>query len=58
MVPYDTKMEDRVLGGIIHHPEQIDRVFNFFEDNSVLSQGQARILWSHLLRMKRNRVPI
>ena len=58
MVPYDKGLEDRVLGGIIHHPEEIDVVRGFFEDLSVISQKNARALWKNLLRMKRNGVPI
>ena len=58
MVPYDKEVEDRVLGGIINHPGEIDAVRSFFEDISVLSQRQSRVLWKVLLRMKRNGVPI
>ena len=58
MVPYDKEMEDRVLGGIIHHPEEIDSVRGFFEEISVLSQNKSRVLWKILLRMKRNLTPI
>jgi len=58
MVPYDKEIEDRVLGGIIHHPEEIYTVRGFFEDLSVISQKKARVLWNKLLWMKRNSVPI
>ena len=34
MVPYDKEVEDRVLGGIINHPGEIDAVRSFFEDIS------------------------
>ena len=58
MVPYDKGLEDRVIGGIIRHPEEIDTVRCYFEDLSVISQKKTRVLWLNLLRMKRNGVPI
>ena len=58
MVPYDKGIEDRVLGGIIHHPKEIETAKGFFEDLSVLSQKRAKALWLVLLRMNRNGIPI
>ena len=58
MVPYDKGLEDRVLGGIIHHPKEIETVRGFFDDLSVVSQSKARTLWLILLRMSRNGIPI
>jgi|TARA_R100001530_G_scaffold6929_1_gene7820 replicative DNA helicase len=58
MVPYNKDIEDRVLGGVIQNPGEIDAVRGFFEDLSVISQKKSRILWLNLLRMKRNGIPI
>ena len=58
MVPYDKEIEDGVLGGLIHHPSEIEAVRGYFEDSNVLSQKRAKVLWSSLIRMKRNGVPI
>ena len=58
MVPYDKGIEDRVLGGIIHHPKEIETVKGFFEDLSVLSQKQSKALWLVLIRMHRSGIPI
>ena len=58
MVPYDKGLEDRVLGGMIHHPKEIETVRGFFDDLSVISQSQAKTLWLTLLRMSRSGIPI
>ena len=58
MVPYDKEIEDRVLGGVIRHPEEIETIRGYFEDLSVISQKKAKVLWLNLLRMKRNGIPI
>tara|TARA_R100001015_G_C4635064_1_gene203348 strand:- start:6172 stop:7479 length:1308 start_codon:yes stop_codon:yes gene_type:complete len=58
MVPYDKGIEDRVLGGIIHHPKEIETVKGFFEDISVLSQRESKALWLILIRMHRSGIPI
>ena len=58
MVPYDKGIEDRVLGGVIHHPREIETVRGFFEELSVLSQKQSKALWLILTRMHRNGIPI
>ena len=58
MGPYDKGIEDRALGGIIHHPKEIETVKGFFEDLSVLSQKQSKALWLVLIRMHRSGIPI
>ena len=52
-LPYDTDIEDVVLGGIIQNIEEYDLVSKYFIDDDVFYQNRAKLLWEKITTMKR-----
>ena len=52
-LPSDSKMENIVLGTLIHYPDKIDKVMGYFTDSEVLFQNKSKRLWKVLLNMRK-----
>ena len=57
-LPYDTEIEDSVLGSVIHHNEEYNKVSKYFVDEEVFYQKKARLLWKRITEMKRKKEPV
>ena len=54
-LPYDTELEDSVLGAVISYSEEYDSVSRYFLDRDVFYQKRARMLWDKITAMKRKK---
>ena len=52
-LPYDTDIEDVVLGGIIQNIEEYDLVSKYFIEKDVFYQKRAKLLWEKITTMKK-----
>ena len=52
-LPYDTDTEDVVLGSVIAHKEEYDKVSKYFTNDDVFYQKRAKLLWDRVVDMKR-----
>ena len=52
-LPYDSEMENAVLGSIIQNEEYFDKVEKFFVNREVLYQKKAQLLWKKICQMKK-----
>ncbi len=50
-LPYDSSMENAVLGAIIRYPEEYDVVSKYFSNDEVFYQDKARLLWRKLKKI-------
>ena len=50
-LPYDSSMENAVLGAIIRYPEEYDVVSKYFSNDEVFYQDKARLLWRTLKKI-------
>ena len=57
-LPYDSEMENAVLGSIIQNEEYFDKVEKFFVNREVLYQKKAQLLWKKICQMKKDKTPI
>ena len=57
-LPYDSEMEDAVLGSIISNEEYFDKVEKFFVNKEVLYQTKAQLLWDKICQMKKEKTLI
>ena len=58
ILPYDTEAEDSILGSVIYHDEEYDKISKFFVEKEVFYQKRARFLWTRVSEMKRRKEPI
>ena len=52
-LPYDTEIEDSILGSVIYHKDEYDKVSKYFLDVEVFYQKKARLLWKRITEMRR-----
>ena len=57
-LPYDSEMENAVLGSIIQNEKYFDEVEKFFVNREVLYQTKAQLLWKKICQMKKAKTPI
>ena len=55
ILPYDESLEDSILGNIIMEPELYDEVAPFITSLEVFYYTKARVLWTKLSTMRKNR---
>ena len=53
-LPYDTETEDVVLGSVITHKKEFDRVSKYFVTDDVFYQKRAKLLWDRVVEMRRD----
>ena len=54
-LPYDATAEDAVLGSVITNPGEYEAAARYFTDSSVFYQRRARLLWSRIKQMVRDK---
>jgi replicative DNA helicase len=54
-LPYDTEMENSVLGSIITRPENYGSIEKYFTNQDVFYQTKAQLLWKRLSKMKKDK---
>ena len=52
-LPYDIETEDVVLGSVIAHKHEYDKVSKYFTKDDVFYQKKAKLLWDRVVAMKR-----
>ena len=57
-LPYDTEIEDSVLGSVISYNKEYDKVSRYFVDEEVFYQKKARLLWKRITEMRRKKEPV
>ena len=57
-LPYDTEIEDSVLGSVISYDKEYDKVSRYFVDEEVFYQKKARLLWKRITEMRRKKEPV
>ena len=50
--PHDETLENALLGGIIHYPDEFSKIEAYISDGSIFYQNKARSLWKLLKKMK------
>ena len=58
ILPYDTELEDSVLGAVIRYEEEYDNVSKYFVNRNVFYQEKAYLLWKRISDMKKSGQPI
>ena len=58
ILPFDTEIEDSVLGSVILYGEEYDNVSKYFVNRNVFYQEKAYLLWKRISDMKRREQPI
>ena len=49
-LPYDTNLEDSILGNIILSPQLHDEIAPYITDTEVFYQTKAQILWKKITK--------
>mgnify|MGYP003635258483 CR=1 FL=1 len=57
-LPYDAEIENSVLGAVISHSEEYEKVASFFLDTDVFYQKRARLLWMRISVLMKEKQPI
>ena len=52
-LPYEADTEDVVLGSVIKHKEEYNKVSKYFTKDDVFYQKRAKLLWDRVVSMKR-----
>ena len=55
ILPYDENLEDQILGHVIMEPDLYDEIAPFITDLEVFYHTKARVLWTKLSNMRKNR---
>ena len=51
--PHDETLENALLAGVIHYPEELSKIESYISSGHVLYQFKAKALWKLLIRMRR-----
>tara|TARA_R110002110_G_scaffold1080_4_gene4359 strand:+ start:3035 stop:4369 length:1335 start_codon:yes stop_codon:yes gene_type:complete len=58
ILPFDTDIEDSVLGSVILYNEEYENVSKYFVNKNVFYQEKAYLLWKRISEMKKRKEPI